>query len=96
MPAGSVLIYDGCLWHGGGKSTAPGARRRCINNLYARQWLRQQDNMYLTLSRERVLNSPKLMQRLLGYWLYRTTLGVLNGEAPIKVMQSRSYFADVK
>ena len=94
MPAGSVLVYDGCLWHGGGMSSAPGARRRCINNLFTRQWLRQQDNMYLTLSQERVLTSPKLMQRLLGYWLYGTTLGVLNGEAPIKGMEAADRTGD--
>jgi len=89
MPAGSVLIYDGSLWHGGGESTATGARRRCVNNIFTRQWLRQQDNMYLSLTPERVLNSPKLMQRLLGYWIYGTTLGVLNGEAPLGLMQQQ-------
>ena len=89
MKAGSVLVYDGALWHGGGTSTAVGARRRCVNNLFTRQWLRQQDNLYITLSEEQVLALPKLMQRLLGYWLYGTTLGVLNGEAPIKAMEAR-------
>jgi ectoine hydroxylase-related dioxygenase (phytanoyl-CoA dioxygenase family) len=89
MPAGSVLIYDGALWHGGGESTAAGARRRCLNNLFTRQWLRQQDNMYLSVTPERVLNSPKLMQRLLGYWIYGTTLGVLNGEAPLGLMEQQ-------
>ncbi len=90
MPAGSVLIYDGSLWHGGGASTAAGARRRCVNNLFTRQWLRQQDNFYLTMSSDRVLESPKLMQRLLGYWIYGTTLGVINGEAPIKMMKQQN------
>jgi ectoine hydroxylase-related dioxygenase (phytanoyl-CoA dioxygenase family) len=89
MKAGSVLVYDGALWHGGGTSTAAGARRRSVNNLFTRQWLRQQDNVYMTLSEEQVLALPKLMQRLLGYWLHGTTLGVLNGEAPIKAMQAR-------
>jgi ectoine hydroxylase-related dioxygenase (phytanoyl-CoA dioxygenase family) len=89
MPAGSVLIYDGSLWHGGGQSTLKDARRRCINNIFTRQWLRQQDNMYLTLSPERVLKSDKMMQRLLGYWIHGSTLGVVNGEAPLKVMKAQ-------
>lgn len=89
MPAGSVLIYDGALWHGGGESTAAGAKRRCVNNLFTRQWLRQQDNMYLSMTPERVLSSPRLMQRLLGYWIYGTTLGVLNGEAPLGLMEQQ-------
>ncbi len=86
MPAGSVFLYDGALWHGGGAATAPGARRRSVNNIYIRQWLRQQDNMYLSFTREEVLALPKLMQRLLGYWVYGFTLGVVNGEAPLQVL----------
>ncbi len=89
MPAGSVLIYDGALWHGGGESSAVGARRRCINNIFARQWLRQQDNLYLSMTTEQVLDLPKLMQRLMGYWIYGSTLGVVEGEAPLKTMQQR-------
>ncbi|MEM7404287.1 MAG: phytanoyl-CoA dioxygenase family protein [Pseudomonadota bacterium] len=86
MTAGSVFLYDGALWHGGGAATEPGARRRSVNNIYIRQWLRQQDNMYLSFSREQVLAMPRLMQRLLGYWVYGFTLGVVNGEAPLSVL----------
>jgi len=86
MPAGSVLIYDGSLWHGGGASIAKGARRRCINNIFTRQWLRQQDNIYLSMSKEAVTKLPKLMQRLLGYWIYGYTLGVVDGRPPMEVL----------
>jgi len=94
MPAGSVLIYDGALWHGAGGSVAEGARRRCINNIYARQWLRQQDNVYLSLTPERVLKSGTIMQRLLGYWVYGSTLGVVDGEPPISMLK-RAYVSKV-
>ena len=87
MTAGSVLIYDGSLWHGGGASIAKGARRRCVNNLFTRQWLRQQDNMYLSIPKETAINLPKLMQRLLGYWIYSYTLGVVDGRPPIEVLR---------
>lgn len=87
MPAGSVLIYDGSLWHGGGASIAEGARRRCVNNIYTRQWLRQQDNMYLSIPKETVLALPKLMQRLLGYWIYSFTLGVVDGQPPLEALR---------
>ncbi len=90
MPAGSVLIYDGSLWHGGGESTLKDARRRCINNIFTRPWLRQQDNMYLSLTRERVLSAHKVMQRLLGYWIHGSTLGVVNGDAPLKAMAEQT------
>ena len=90
MPAGSVLIYDGSLWHGGGASTADGARRRCINNIFTRQWLRQQDNMYLSIPKEAVIGLPKLMHRLLGYWIYSFTLGVVDGRPPLDVMRDEN------
>jgi len=90
MPAGSVLIYDGSLWHGGGASTAKDARRRCINNIFTRQWLRQQDNIYLSISKETVIGLPKLMQRLLGYWIYSFTLGVVDGRPPMEVLREEN------
>jgi len=82
LKAGSVLVYDGALWHGGGAATQPDARRRAINILYTRPWLRQQENQYLSIPPAEVLALPRLMQRLLGYWIYGFTLGVVNGETP--------------
>jgi len=90
MPAGSVMIYDGSLWHGGGAATQAGTRRRSVNNIYIRQWLRQQDNLYLSMAPETVLGLPKLMQRLLGYWIYGHTLGVVDGGAPLAALAARN------
>ena len=46
MPKGSVLLYLGSLYHGGGanRSTRP---RRGINVGYTLSWLRQEENQYL-------------------------------------------------
>lgn len=89
MRAGSVFLYDGSLWHGGGTATAPGTCRRSINNIYIRQWLRQQDNMYLSIPPAEVLSMPKLMQRLLGYSVYGYTLGVVDGGSPTYALERR-------
>lgn len=43
MPAGSVGLWDGRLVHGGGANTT-GTARRGLAVLYARAWLRQQEN----------------------------------------------------
>ena len=88
MPAGSVLIYDGSLWHGGGECRA-GGPRRSVNCIYARQWLRQQDNMYLLFDPGDVVQLPRVMQRLLGYWMYGYTLGVIDGRPPLEVLKER-------
>ncbi|HEX5095982.1 MAG TPA: phytanoyl-CoA dioxygenase family protein, partial [Acidimicrobiia bacterium] len=46
MPKGSVMLYLGSLYHGGGpnRSNAP---RRGVNVGYTLSWLRQEENQYL-------------------------------------------------
>jgi ectoine hydroxylase-related dioxygenase (phytanoyl-CoA dioxygenase family) len=87
MPAGSVLVYDGSLWHGGGGASEPGARRRAIAISYARAWLRQQENQYLAMPVSEIRALPPLMQRLLGFWLYGVTLGGVDGEPPMRAIE---------
>ncbi len=43
MPKGSVLIWDGSLWHGGGANTT-NARRTGIAMNYCAGFIRQQEN----------------------------------------------------
>ena len=69
--------------------TAPGKCRRSINNIYFRQWLRQQDNMYLSIAPAEVLPMPKLMHRLLGYSVHGYTLGVVDGGSPTYALEPR-------
>ena len=46
MPRGSVLLYVGSLYHGGGANHSD-APRRGINVGYTLSWLRQEENQYL-------------------------------------------------
>jgi ectoine hydroxylase-related dioxygenase (phytanoyl-CoA dioxygenase family) len=66
MEAGSVLFYTGSLYHGGGANRSD-AVRTGINITYARSWLRQEENQYLTVPLEiaRELDTPLL--KMLGY-----------------------------
>jgi ectoine hydroxylase-related dioxygenase (phytanoyl-CoA dioxygenase family) len=66
MEAGSVLFYTGSLYHGGGANRSD-AVRAGINITYARSWLRQEENQYLTVPLEvaRALDRPLL--KMLGY-----------------------------
>ena len=67
MPAGSVLVWDGALWHAGGGNTTRDQRRRSINLNYNLSWLRQQENQYLGIPRDVLLSLSERLQRLLGY-----------------------------
>src|SRR6185295_1781779 len=46
MDAGSVLMYTGTVFHGGGANTTDDDRVG-LNITYARGWLRQEENQYL-------------------------------------------------
>ena len=51
MRAGSVLVWDGSLWHGGGANHT-GERRVGIAMNYCAGFIRQQENQQLGIPRE--------------------------------------------
>ena len=67
MGAGSLLIFDGALWHAGGGNRTHDQRRRSINLNFNLSWLRQQENQYIGLPRSLWLELPERLQRLLGF-----------------------------
>ncbi len=85
MPAGSVGLWDGRLVHGGGANTT-GEVRRGVAVLYARAWLRQQENQFLCLSPDLVAGFDRRYQRLLGWCLYGPHTGIVEGRDPKHVL----------
>jgi ectoine hydroxylase-related dioxygenase (phytanoyl-CoA dioxygenase family) len=81
MPAGSVLVYDGSLWHAGGTNQS-GRRRVGIVVNYCAGFIRQEENQLLALSREQVRTFPPRLQELVGYSVYRGHFGHVNRENP--------------
>ena len=67
MPAGSLLVFDGALWHAGGANRTEDRRRRSINLNFNLSWLRQQENQYVGIPRDTWLQMPERLQRLLGF-----------------------------
>ncbi|TMK17819.1 MAG: phytanoyl-CoA dioxygenase [Actinobacteria bacterium] len=82
MEPGSVLVWDGSLFHGGGANATDGERIGVTIN-YNASWLRQQENQYLAVPREVVLQMPQELRRLIGYELFGV-LGVIDGVHPLK------------
>jgi ectoine hydroxylase-related dioxygenase (phytanoyl-CoA dioxygenase family) len=66
MRAGSVLVYTGALYHGGGPNRSD-AVRMGINLTYARGWLRQEENQYLAVPQDLARELPDDLLRLMGY-----------------------------
>ena len=66
VPAGSVLMWDGAVFHGSGPNHSDQPRRAITLN-YACGWLRSQHNHYLGVPRERIRQMPSSLQKDLGY-----------------------------
>ncbi len=81
MRAGSVLVYNGSIWHGGGENRSEGRRIGIVCNYYA-GWLRQEENQLLALSREQVAEMPERLRRMVGYGTFRGLHGHVDGVDP--------------
>ncbi len=82
MPKGSCLIYLGSAVHGGGENRSNQLRRGLVIS-YCLGWLRQAENQYLAISREDAQNMPEPLQRLIGYFVHKPNLGMVDGTDPI-------------
>ena len=74
MKAGSVLIYSGSVFHGGGANNSDGDRIG-INITYALGWLRQEENQYLSCPPELAKDLSRTLQELAGYAMGQYALG---------------------
>lgn len=83
--AGTAVLWDGALWHGAGANRSKSVRRAIIFT-YIRGWLRPQENLFLSLSRQTVRGMPHALQRLAGWWVVGGVLGLVDGESPLRVL----------
>jgi len=81
MPAGSMMVYVGSIWHGGGANTTERPRLGVILE-YVSSWLRPQENHILAVPREIARTLPERLQELLGYNIYPPFLGYVDGRHP--------------
>ena len=76
MEAGSAIIYSGNTFHAGGANIFARSSRRGMHVSYCLGWLRQEENQYLTLTREDVSAQPEAVRRMLGFQAHGPYLGV--------------------
>lgn len=79
MPRGSVLFYLGAAVHAGGQNDSAEPRAGLITT-YSLGWLRQEENLYLTIPREVAESYPEHISRLMGYQSHGPALGVFPGD----------------
>ncbi len=81
MSRGSVLVYTGSVFHGGGANQSQ-ADRIGLNLTYTLGWLRQEENQYLSCPPEVARNLPRELQQLLGYAMGSYALGYYTPPLP--------------
>jgi ectoine hydroxylase-related dioxygenase (phytanoyl-CoA dioxygenase family) len=87
MEKGSVLFYTGAIYHGGGANRSDETRWG-LNITYARSWLRQEENQYLSVPHEIARELPEPLLRLLGYQRGAYALGYVDDlRDPIEVLR---------
>jgi ectoine hydroxylase-related dioxygenase (phytanoyl-CoA dioxygenase family) len=94
MKRGSVLIWDGALWHGGGANRTE-ARRTGIAMNYCAGFIRQQENQQLGLKPELVNTFPPRLQELVGYGVYRGLIGHIDKKSPAQVLGTPDGFKSI-
>jgi len=85
MPAGSVLVWHGSLWHGGGANTTD-ERRVGIAMNYCAGWIRQQENQQLGIPREVAAGFSRRLRQLCGYGVYNGLIGHIDKHSPAEML----------
>ena len=81
MKRGSVLVWHGSLWHGGGANQTD-QRRVGIAMNYCAGYVRQQENQQLGIPLEMVKRMPRRLQELVGYGIYSGLIGHIDKRSP--------------
>jgi ectoine hydroxylase-related dioxygenase (phytanoyl-CoA dioxygenase family) len=94
MKKGSVLIWDGSLWHGGGANRT-NTRRTGIAMNYCAGFIRQQENQQLGLSPDLVKSFSPRLQELVGYGVYQGLIGHIDKKSPAQLLNGGGEFQSI-
>ena len=85
MRRGSVLVWVGSLWHGGGANTTD-VRRTGLAMNYCAGWVRQQENQQLGIPLDVARRFSPVLRRLCGFSTYRGLIGHIDKRTPAEVL----------
>ena len=89
MPKGSVLVWHGSLWHGGGANTTS-QRRVGIAMNYCAGYIRQQENQQLGIPVDVARGFAPRLRELVGYRIYNGLIGHIDKHDPAHLLLDRS------
>jgi ectoine hydroxylase-related dioxygenase (phytanoyl-CoA dioxygenase family) len=94
MAKGSVLIWDGALWHGGGANRTE-TRRTGIAMNYCAGFIRQQENQQLGIAPDLVRGFEPRLRDLVGYGVYRGLIGHIDKKSPAQLLTGAGGFRSI-
>jgi ectoine hydroxylase-related dioxygenase (phytanoyl-CoA dioxygenase family) len=86
MPAGSVVVFLGSLWHRGGAHRGT-TTRLGITPQYCQPWVRQIETMPLAIPPACARTFSPRVQELLGYSIHPPFIGYVDGRDPRKLLR---------
>jgi ectoine hydroxylase-related dioxygenase (phytanoyl-CoA dioxygenase family) len=89
MSKGSVLVWHGSLWHGGGANRTD-ERRVGIAMNYCAGYIRQQENQQLGIPTDVVRHFSPRLQELVGYGVYTGLIGHIDKHSPAQLLADGS------
>jgi len=87
MSRGSVLIWHGSLWHGGGANRTEADRIGIAMN-YCAGWVRQQENQQLGIPVDVARTFSPRLRELCGYGVYNMLIGHINKHSPVEILDA--------
>ena len=85
MKRGSVLIFNGSLWHGGGPNLTDAPRLGLAMN-YCAGWMRQQENQQLGIPIAVARSFAPRLRKLVGFGLYKNLIGHIDKCSPVDLL----------
>ena len=85
MAKGSVLVWHGSLWHGGGANRTD-ERRVGIAMNYCAGYIRQQENQQLGIPLEVARRFSPRLRQLVGYGIYNGLIGHIDKHDPAELL----------
>jgi ectoine hydroxylase-related dioxygenase (phytanoyl-CoA dioxygenase family) len=89
MRMGSVLVWHGSLWHGGG-ANGTDERRVGIAMNYCAGYIRQQENQQLGIPSEIARGFSPRLRELIGYGVYNGLIGHIDKQSPARLLDERA------
>ncbi|MBM89353.1 MAG: hypothetical protein CMQ41_13350 [Gammaproteobacteria bacterium] len=98
MPKGSVIVFLGSTYHGGGRNETIDSFRVGIGLAYTLGWLRQEENQYLAVPIEKARALSAELQRLIGYRVHDRYIGWYEGmdENLFRVVTRKNYQTELR